>query len=398
MGAYFHSYQQTASSILALYSGELPFAIFLKKHFKQHKKYGSRDRKIIADLCFGYLRIGQSALAYSIHDQLIIGYYLTHQHDMGYLELFKPELLDSLELSLQSKISLITKVYPEFALQNIFAFQSSLSDEVDREIFSLHHIKRPSFFIRNRPGKTMKVVSALNKTQVKYSLLSSDSVRIEKDIDIETVLSVNTDCVVQDHSSQRSFDLLNHIQFPKQISIWDACAGSGGKSIMAHDLFPDSSLYVSDIRQEILQELVHRFNMAGIKPQKVFCTDLQHSLSSQVAISNLPEMGVDLIVADVPCTGSGTWGRSPEWLRSFEESVVENYHQRQTSIVSRLPHHLKKGGYLLYITCSVFRRENEDVVEFILQNTKLQLIKQEAILGDLSESDYLFAALFILKA
>ena len=397
MGAYFHSYQQTASSILALYSGEIPFAIFLKKYFKQHKKYGSRDRKIIADLCFGFLRIGQSALSYSIHDQLIIGYYLIHQFDKGYLQFFKPELLDSLEQPLQNKISLITKFYPDFALQNIFAFQSSLSDEIDRKTFSLHHIQRPSFFIRVRPGNTIKVVSALNKSQVKYSLLSNDSVRIEKAVDIETVLSVNKDCVIQDHSSQRSFDLIKNIEFPQQFSIWDSCAGSGGKSIMAHDLFPDSSLYVSDIREEILEELVHRFNIAGIKPNKVFCTDLQHSLSSQVAISNLPEMGVDLIIADVPCTGSGTWGRSPEWLRSFDETMIENYYQRQTSIMSRLTPHLKNSGYLLYITCSVFRRENEDVVDFLQQNTNLKLIKQEAILGDLYESDYLFAALFISK-
>jgi 16S rRNA (cytosine967-C5)-methyltransferase len=315
MGAYFHSYQHNASSILEQYGYDLPFAIFLKKYFKQHKKFGSRDRKIIADLCFGYLRIGQSALTYSIHDQLIIGYYLTHQFDMGYLELFNPALIDSLGSPPTQKIEKIKSIYPEFVSQNIFGFDQLLSGSIDKEVFSLHHIRRPSFFIRIRPGKSEKILSVLTDHQVEYTILSIDSLRIEHNFNIESVLSIDSDCVVQDHASQRTFELLKEVQFPKHISIWDTCAGSGGKSIMAHDLFPDSALYVSDIREEILQELMHRFNRAGIRPKQVFCTDLQHSLSSQVAISNLPKTGIDLIIADVPCTGSGTWGRSPEWLR-----------------------------------------------------------------------------------
>ena len=57
MSAYFHSYQSTASSILNSFSFKESFPVYLKKFFKQHKKYGSRDRKIIADLCFGFFRM-----------------------------------------------------------------------------------------------------------------------------------------------------------------------------------------------------------------------------------------------------------------------------------------------------------------------------------------------------
>ena len=398
MGAYFHSYQQTASSILTLYGYDLPFAVFLKKYFKQHKKYGSRDRKVIADLCFGYMRMGQSGLTYSMHDQLVIGYYLTHQYDMGYLETLKPQLIDFIGKPILEKIDHLKTFYPEFSTHKIFEFVQELSSGIDDQLFSIHHIRRPSFFIRIRPGKSRKVLSALKDNNIEHTQLSSDSVRIEQSMNIDSLLSIDLDCVVQDHASQHTFDFLKDVQLPNKMSIWDACAGSGGKSIMAHDMFPDSSLYVSDIREGILEELMYRFSKARINPTKVFCTDLQHSLSSQVAISNLPNDGVDLIIADVPCSGSGTWGRSPEWLRSYDESTVEAYHDRQVCIVSRLPDHLKEGGYLLYITCSVFRRENEDVVEFIKQNTKLVLLNQAVISGVNNESDYLFAALFTSKA
>ena len=398
MSAYFHSYQNTASSILDAYSYREPFTFFLKKYFRKFKKFGSRDRKIIADLCFGYFRIGQSALNYSVQDQLIIGYYLTHQFDRGYLEMFSPSLSSSIDREIADKIKLLNTQYPGFDYHKIFPCQDQLSTGIDKDLFAINHIKKPAFFIRVRPGKKDKVLEVLAKNVVKFQSVTDSCLKLFGNVNIEELLDIDSDCVVQDYGSQQTFDVLTGVAFPKYLSIWDACAGSGGKSIMARDIFPQAKLYVSDIREDILEELEYRFKLAHIVPEKVFCTDLQHPLSSQVSISNLPNGGVDMIIADVPCTGSGTWGRSPEWLRSFDETLIDSYRQRQTSIVSRLPEQLKPGGYLLYITCSVFYQENESLVDFIQQTTKLKLVKQELVSGTNSESDTLFTALFILQA
>ena len=398
MSAYFHSYQNTASSILDAYSYREPFTFFLKKYFRKFKKFGSRDRKIIADLCFGYFRIGQSALNYSVQDQLIIGYYLTHQFDTGYLEMFSPSLSSSIDREIADKIKLLNTQYPDFDYHKIFPCQDQLSTGIDKDLFAINHIKKPAFFIRVRPGKKDKVLEVLAKNVVKFQSVTDSCLKLFGNVNIEELLDIDSDCVVQDYGSQQTFDVLTGVAFPKYLSIWDACAGSGGKSIMARDIFPQAKLYVSDIREDILEELEYRFKLAHIVPEKVFCTDLQHPLSSQVSISNLPNGGVDMIIADVPCTGSGTWGRSPEWLRSFDETLIDSYRQRQTSIVSRLPEQLKPGGYLLYITCSVFYQENESLVDFIQQTTKLKLVKQELVSGTNSESDTLFTALFILQA
>ncbi len=398
MSAYFHSYQNTASSILNAYSYREPFTFYLKKYFRRFKKFGSRDRKIITDLCFGYFRVGQSALDYNVQDQLIIGYYLTHQFDRGYLEMFSPSLSMSIDREIADKIEVLKTQYPAFDEHKIFPSQHQLSTGIDVDVFSINHIKKPAFFIRVRPGKKDKVLEVLTKNEVKFQSLTDSCLKLFGNVNIEELLDIDADCVVQDYGSQQTFDVLSGIAFPKYLSIWDACAGSGGKSILARDIFPQAKLYVSDIREDILEELDYRFKLAHIIPEKVFCTDLQHPLSSQVSISNLPKGGVDLIIADVPCTGSGTWGRSPEWLRSFDETLIDSYRQRQTSIVSRLPEQLKPGGYLLYITCSVFYQENESLVDFIQQTTKLKLVKQELVSGTNNESDTLFTALFILQA
>jgi len=237
------------------------------------------------------------------------------------------------------------------------------------------------------------VLAVLKAASIPAKLVGDIAIRIDANVDVEKLIDLDVDAVVQDISSQKTINLLADL--PAQpTTIWDACAGSGGKSIMLADRYRKVGLYVSDIREEILEELERRFKLAGIVAQKLFCTDLQHPMSTQVAKSNLPEGGVDLIVADVPCSGSGTWGRTPELLRSFDETMISEYQFMQKSIVSRLPAQLKPGGHLLYITCSVFKEENDEVVDYIQQSLGLTLVRKEMISGINEGGDHLFAALF----
>ena len=381
MSAYFHSYQSTASSTLSSFSFKESFPVYLKKFFKQHKKYGSRDRKIIADLCFGFFRIGNAANTYSTIEQMMMGYFLTHDFDGGYLAFANPTLADKIGSSIEEKINVITQQFSGFQLSELFPCVSSISADIDQHNFALHHLKKPSFFLRVRPLKRDKVLAALKAQAIPAKQIGDIAIRLD------------VDAVVQDISSQKTINLLADLPV-HPTSIWDACAGSGGKSIMLADRYRKVGLYVSDIREEILEELERRFKLAGIVAQKLFCTDLQHPMSTQVAKSNLPEGGVDLIVADVPCSGSGTWGRTPELLRSFDENMISEYQFMQKSIVSRLPAQLKPGGHLLYITCSVFKEENDEVVDYIQQSLGLALVRKEMISGINEGGDHLFAALF----
>lgn len=394
MSAYYHSYQSTASSILGSFSFKESFPLYLKKFFKQHKKYGSRDRKIIADLCYGFFRIGNAASACSQHEQMVIGYFLTHEVDGGYLAFANPGLADKIGEAIDVKIEVIKEQFNGFQLDKLFPCRASISADIDQHDFALHHLRKPSFFLRVRPLKRDKVLAALKAQSIPSTLVGDIAIRIDTNVDVEQLIDLDVDAVVQDISSQKTINLLADLpSHPK--TIWDACAGSGGKSIMLADRFRKVGLYVSDIREEILEELERRFTLAGIVAQKFFCTDLQHPMSTQVAKSNLPEGGVDLIVADVPCSGSGTWGRTPELLLSFDEKMISEYQFMQKSIVSRLPAQLKPGGHLLYITCSVFKEENDEVVDYIEQSLGLTLVRKEMISGINEGGDHLFAALFI---
>jgi 16S rRNA (cytosine967-C5)-methyltransferase len=393
MSAYYHSYQSTASSILGSFSFKESFPVYLKKFFKQHKKYGSRDRKIIADLCFGFFRIGNAASAHSLIDQMVMGYFLTHDFDGGYLAFANPSLVDKVGETIDVKIAIIREQFKGFQLAELFPCHASVSADIDQHDFALHHLRKPSFFLRVRPLKRDKVLAALKAASIPAKLIGDIAIRIDANVDVEKLIDLDVDAVVQDISSQKTINLLADLP-AHPTSIWDACAGSGGKSIMLADRYRKVGLYVSDIREEILEELERRFKLAGFVAQKLFCTDLQHPMSTQVAKSNLPEGGVDLIVADVPCSGSGTWGRTPELLRSFDQTMISEYQFMQKSIVSRLPAQLKPGGHLLYITCSVFKEENDEVVDYIQQSLGLGLVRKEMISGINEGGDHLFAALF----
>ncbi|MFZ9240439.1 MAG: Fmu (Sun) domain-containing protein, partial [Chitinophagaceae bacterium] len=169
-----------------------------------------------------------------------------------------------------------------------------------------------------------------------------------------------------------------------------------GKSMLASDAFHFKRHFVSDLREHILDELSRRMNLAAVSIEKSFCVDLTNSLSVQVAKQYLPSTGIDLIIADVPCTGSGTWGRSPEWLRSFDPATIEVYHNKQVRIVENLLPFIKKNGYLLYITCSVFASENEGVLNELVEKHAVKVLKQQYFIGYTERGDQLFAALITL--
>ena len=203
--------------------------------------------------------------------------------------------------------------------------------------------------------------------------------------------------MVQDYSSQRvaAFLLMIKSEIPNRksgIKIWDCCAGSGGKSILAFDVLQNVQLTVSDVRPSILSNLKRRFKEAGINHYHSITLDLTWPLSK--AMFSMSGTGFDLIICDAPCTGSGTWSRTPEQLFFFEREKINHYTALQKKIISNIISRVNKGGYFLYITCSVFKKENEEMVEYILQQSTLILIQKELFVGYDKKADTMFAALF----
>ena len=135
---------------------------------------------------------------------------------------------------------------------------------------------------------------------------------------------------------------------------------------MTWDHYEQIDLTVSDKRESILANLEKRFNVAGINNYESFIMDL----GSEDAF--VPSGKFDIVIADVPCSGSGTWGRAPENLLYFDPKKVSGYQLLQRTILSNIANSIRPGGYLVYITCSVFKKENEANVAFIEKELRSQ--------------------------
>jgi 16S rRNA (cytosine967-C5)-methyltransferase len=100
-----------------------------------------------------------------------------------------------------------------------------------------------------------------------------------------------------------------------------------------------------------------------------------------------------LIWADVPCSGSGTWSRTPEQLYFFDKGTLTRFKELQRSILQNALQRLRPGGYLLYSTCSVFATENEQQVVWLEDEMGLSCLEQQLFDGSAQHADTLYAAL-----
>jgi 16S rRNA (cytosine967-C5)-methyltransferase len=99
-------------------------------------------------------------------------------------------------------------------------------------------------------------------------------------------------------------------------------------------------------------------------------------------------------MADVPCSGSGTWRRNPENLHFFTAPEIAIYANKQYTIINNLANTIKTGGYLVYLTCSVFQSENEgNVHQFLASHPQYQLIEEGFCGGQQEGGDYIYRAI-----
>jgi 16S rRNA (cytosine967-C5)-methyltransferase len=155
---------------------------------------------------------------------------------------------------------------------------------------------------------------------------------------------------IQDEASQLVATLVGRGE-----RLLDCCAAPGGKTGVLADRNPEASILAAELhphRARLLRDLVNAPNV------RVVAADAQH----------LPVGGsFDRVLADVPCSGTGTLARNPEIKWRLRPSDLTDLHSRQVGILSSALKHLSPGGRIVYATCSLEREENEAVVEEVLR-------------------------------
>ncbi len=382
----FHSYISSAKKILENTKNGEPMVHQLKKYFAADKKFGSKDRKIISSLCYNFYRIGNALKDKSIEERILAATFLCNDESNDLLHVLAPSLNLQIKSPIEKKCSIV-----RINASDIFPLQNELGEDIDKNAFALSFLKQPNFFIRIRPQNMVKVLEKLTDTKVPFVEINTSCLALPQGFKVDELLDTNREVVVQDRNSQLVFNYLKQpeVFLAKDAVVWDCCAASGGKSILLYDLLHGHvALHVSDVRAHMLNNLRNRFKQAGIKKYNAFVADLINPTNE------LPLTKYDIIVCDAPCTGSGTWARTPEQLAFFDLNSIKEYAVMQKQIATRALPYLKKGGLFFYITCSVFKKENEEQVNYLKEKFHLQVLQMEYLKGYDVQADTMFVAVF----
>lgn len=151
------------------------------------------------------------------------------------------------------------------------------------------------------------------------------------------------------------------------VKMLDLCAAPGGKSTAARAALPKGSLLFSNepmrTRSQILSENLQKFGHPDIIVTNNYPRDYKKS-----------KLQFDVILADVPCSGEGMFRKDEGAIKEWSLGNVNNCWQLQREIVSDIWSCLKPGGILIYSTCTYNAHEDEENVDWILENLGAELL------------------------
>jgi len=174
---------------------------------------------------------------------------------------------------------------------------------------------------------------------------------------------------IQDEGSQ----LIAELAPPGQ-KILDCCAAPGGKTLILGERNAEAEIVACDGTHQRLAELRKRLEVLG---ERVQCrlTDVTHLED---------ESAFDVVLADVPCSGTGTLGRNPEIRHRLRAEDVPRQAERQRAILASAVRAVRPGGFVLYSTCSLEPEENEQVIEAVLaKGSGVKLVSMQSRIEEL---------------
>lgn len=361
----------------------------LARLFRKHREWGSRDRRFFSNLVFSFFRwrgwlVQQSptgsqewarsgAIAWLL-DALTI-------HPAVEVMLSKAGIpQDSISplgaVSLERKAEALVKfgiaptrltpgnLTPAWMADELEMPEGVNSMEEARQAWIQWLQSRPPLWLRLRPGREKMVETALAQTGlVAHGHASASALHLEPGVNLEILpVAVRSGFEIQDINSQA----VGLFAAPKPgEKWWDVCAGAGGKTLHLQDLADGQlSILATDARAGSIEQLRQRARHAGIKNITAQMWDGKKT----------PGELFDGVLLDAPCTGSGTWHRNPDGRWRLAQAELDNACKQQAELLLLAASRVRPGGWLVYATCSVFRRENSAQIQnFITERPDFKL-------------------------
>lgn len=183
---------------------------------------------------------------------------------------------------------------------------------------------------------------------------------------------------LQDAASQFA---VRQVPVPAEARLLDYCAGGGGKALAFADQH-DATVYTHDIAPARMRDVPDRAARAGVSIEMIATNALSHHAP------------FDVVFCDAPCSGSGTWRRSPDAKWRLTQDQLNGFMQSQDEVLAAAGPLVKLDGVLVYATCSVLTCENQARIEaFVAQNPAWSITASTQLLPDAQGDGFFFALL-----
>ena len=350
----------------------------IEKTLKENPKFGGRDRRFIAETTYDIVRNYRllSYLANTTTDfwQILGAHfvikYLPIPPEREFKDIDEKKILDAKKALTDESI---IQSYPEW-------LWNTCQTELGKEKWEIE---------AKALNEQAKVVLRVNTLKTKREILKKHLA--EKEIDVDIVDGFESALVLKERQNIFSNELFKLGLFELQdagsqaiseflevqpgMRIIDACAGGGGKTLHLSALMQNKGQIISmDITQWKLDELKKRARRAtasNVEPRLI---------ESSKTIKRL-ENTADRLLLDVPCSGLGVIKRNPDAKWKLDLAFIDRTKAIQKQILNDYSIMIKKGGYLVYSTCSILPSENREQVDgFLEKNKNFVFVKEKSIL------------------
>ncbi len=354
----------------------------IERLLKANRKWGSQDRAVVSEIFYNIIRwkkrleyyMGEGVKPSNIY-KLILAYCLWSKTHYKKFEEFDGIKIADILTKLK-KGTVPTKAI-EYSIPDWLAetLEKELGKNWEREMVALNEMA-PTILRTNTLKTTPKhLIDELKHENVESFTLRGfpAAVQLEEKKNVFLTSAFKDGLFeVQDAGSQKIGEFLD---VQAGMRVVDACAGAGGKTLHLSALMENKGQIIAmDIHGWKLAELKRRAKRAGahnIEPREI---------TDNKVIKRLHEKA-DRLLIDAPCSGLGVLRRNPDSKWKIDQDFIDRIKKEQQQILQDYSKIVKKGGKMVYATCSILPSENKGQVDTFLQNNPdFKLVKDENVM------------------
>lgn len=352
---------------------------------------GSKDRAAIGNIVFDVLR-NKSTLAWQMDDESARSVALAAVVRLWGVDAdamanefkddkFAPSQLSDSELkSLKTPRSeeppaSVSANMPEWLFD---AMCKDFRDDFEAEAKALASRAPVDLRVNTLKSTTEKLLKNFSKFNIAPTQFSRTALRVAPNRNDEKSPNLEAEAAhgkgwfeIQDEGSQIA-SLLTGAKEGDQLL--DYCAGAGGKTLALSALMNNKGqIHAYDSDKHRLRPIFERLKRAG-------CRNVQTLEAGNEAQLEMLKNNMDIVLVDAPCTGTGTWRRHPDAKWRLSEKSLDDRLADQRLVLEKAKSHVKPGGKLVYVTCSLLPSENEQQInQFLSDNTTFKPLSYKDI-------------------